>query len=126
MTAHPSRSGAISAELFATFLGQLIADQRAISEPFDIEPRDYVKQCILDAALEVARPRAARKFRWPADFSPALEIDLAGYVHNSSTMQTSTHRGELCGHQRRWLETEVSKISRKALAALEGIQKEAV
>lgn len=108
---HPSRSGAISAELFLALCDELM------DKPFELRidtPRDYLKHRIMNAALMIALRRAARRFRWRSDYRPSVEIDLAGYVYNSDS----------CGPnrmERNWLETEVEKISRKALIILQGI-----
>lgn len=110
MSSHPRRSGAISAELFAAFCKQIMDPVGNCTLDF---PRDYLKHRIMDAALDIARCRAARKFRWAPNYSPALTVDIAGYVHYKVSEG-------LLATQAVWIAEEVSKISRKALAALEG------
>lgn len=76
MAAHPSRSGAISAELFAAILDEMQTVN--CDEAPDGLSRDYLKHRIMDAALWVAVRRAARKFGWARDFAPSLDVDSPG------------------------------------------------
>ncbi len=110
MSAHPSRAGSISAQLFAQFVGELTLYECQTTTA------DELRQHILNAAMRIAMQRASRKFRWPPDGEWDADFDSFGQPYN---IRIGSNLEPVTAAESAWIFTEVAKIAKHALAALE-------
>jgi len=112
MSAHPSRAGSISAQLFAEFVSSLVFYNTEDSAA-------DLRQHILNAAMRIAMQRASRKFRWPADVEWDANFDSFGQPYN---IRIDFDSKPVSAAESAWIRAEVQKIAKHALTALEEVK----
>lgn len=111
MANHPVRSGAISAQLFAEFVDELLTISPVRSETAVMD----IKQHILKAAMRIAMQRASRKFRWIPNVDWEADWDSFGQPYN---IRIGLGRLSVTAAEYAWIFAEVREIAKHALSAL--------
>jgi len=112
VSAHPQRAGSISAQLFAEFV-------RSLTFYNSYDSADTLRQHIRNAAMRIAMQRASRKFRWPANVEWDADFDSFGQPYN---IRIDFDSKPVSAEESAWIRTEVQKIAKHALAALEEVK----